>query len=396
MKVDKLPRLNNNYLANDLERFVFSAPQVTSAEDKDVRRLLESNQIFVQRTEGELDEPEFYVAVPAWSLLDWIKNIPPTDSGLTKKATPCTNAARTLLRGLNKKSPSLWWERFVAVTIVSRSLANPSLKYVFGVPLESNMVRPEGLDIKIAEKALSFHALPDAGCARDTLTIYQDNQPGFDGHVIMRVKEAAEDDVGSYAHQIQTLTMKKQNEVGGGKEGFMNHFYLQMKIQSPQKKGQNRKKTTSEVLASALSYTLLNHVLRYGESPDGNVNFILYNWGLERELPSASASPDPYDLKCALLACWDESKGGKLPSEIVTEWIDLMIEAEMVDSNFGKDEFLKKFDDLVKAYVEKYFQTNIHVVDGPMLDKWLLPSFLPFPMMLTALGIHKLDDTLSG
>jgi hypothetical protein len=45
------------------------------------------------------------------------------------------------------------------------------------------------------------------------------------------------------------------------------------------------------------------------------------------------------------------------------------------------------FNELVRDFTEKFFITNVHVVDGNTLDDWLLPSFLPFPIMFTALGL---------
>jgi hypothetical protein len=396
MEVDNMPKLTHSFSPEELERFVFSAPEFITGEDEVFRRLLEGNKVFVQRTEGEVETPRFCVAVPAWSLLEWIANISVPNPDIRCSKVPRTDAARLLFQRWPDDSPSLWWERIVELAIVSRSYGcpNSSLNSIFGLARGCDQTPKEAyrLGIHFAIDKEGYRALPDSS-RHNTLTVYQDGQSGFDAHALIH-------------QQFSSV---------------QSHFYLQMKIQSPQKKGQNRTKTTAEVLAHALPFTLLNHILRYNEGIDkaedilGNVNFVLYNWALGRESPlsinrlPADPELDLQNLKNAVLAGWDKSKGGELPSESIEEWITDMVNAKQIPermvsiervSKSGRKTLLKRrnpnsrrlflleFDALVKMYVEKYFESNVHVVDGPTLEKWISPSFLPFPMLLTALGVE--------
>jgi hypothetical protein len=81
-----------------------------------------------------------------------------------------------------------------------------------------------------------------------------------------------------------------------------------------------------------------------------------------------------------ILDCWGSVSPGdrsdRSPRSRVAEWAT--VKGKNVPGGF---------DELVRDFTEKYFTTNVHVVDGNVLDDWLLPSFLPFPIMLSALGL---------
>jgi hypothetical protein len=262
---------------------------------------------------------------------------------------------------LKEEAPSLWWARLVEFTIVSRSFKEElPLEKVFGISAArfGNSRGPYDLTIHVAEVGEGYRALPDLswwGPGKNILTVYRDdNQPGFDGHV------AIFDD-----HQ----TDKRPP----------THFYLQMKLQSTQE-------TVVEDLASALPFTILIHIWRYGKDSitRGDVHFVLYSWGLRRNNstlnPAAAAAAVAADMRKDILDCWGSvspcDRSDRSPRSRVAEWAT--VKGKSVPGGF---------DELVRDFTEKYFTTNVHVVDGNVLDDWLLPSFLPLPMMLSALGL---------
>ena len=375
MEVRGLPYLHHfdQFTPSQLEELVFSAPKFLSIKDALLMTFLETGRIFVQRMVGNVETPEFCVAVPIWSLLDWIKHVPEqaTDHfSIGNSSTPRTDGARFLLSILKDSQPSAWWERLVATTIFCRSCDGDDIELndVLGVSSTSlnSFDGPYNMDIYLAPKNTLYRALPDTNSDTNLLTIFQDNQPAFDAHVLIHGSET-----------------KGECQVAGV---ISMHFYLQMKIQSPQKK------STAEILAHDLSFTVLNHVLRYVKGGadgsnvtdlHGEVHYVLYNWGLGR----GGQSPDdlPPNLKANVLKALNKATGGVSPRDHVTTWFNEKIAAGQIG---GKGALLPgNFDDLVTSYVEQHFDTNVHVVDGPKLDDWLLPSFLPLPMMLTDLGI---------
>jgi hypothetical protein len=378
MKIGKYtPVLADKMTPLQIEEFVFSAPQSFRTDNAEFRNLLENASIFVQRMEGEAGEPQFCVAVSAISLLQWIEDTIPTahrtperrwwerlfgapfgsDPGprpAVSSETPRTDAAHLLLQDLMEETPSLWWERLVEFTLVSRSFKRKlPLEEVFGIsanPLGASK-GPYNLTINVAEVGAGYRALPDVsqrGPGKNVLTVYRsDKQSGFDGHVVIFDEQR--------------------------RDKRPTHFYLQMKIKSTQG-------SLAEILARAFPFTLLNHIWRYGKESvkRGEVHFVLYSWGLGR----GNISPVfvATDMKNDVMHRWapvsPDDRSDRPPCKRVANW-----------AKAGGKGVPGGFDELVRDFTEKYFTTNVHVVDGNVLDDWLLPSFLPFPMMFTALGL---------
>jgi hypothetical protein len=155
------------------------------------------------------------------------------------------------------------------------------------------------------------------------------------------------------------------------------------------------KQEMAEAVTEELCFTILQHIWRYGYSDSdslNNIHFVYYNWGLGRADPSkpaAGSSSDastaatssmsayaPADVKREILVCLAKKSPSKYVNVTFENWIQ------------PAKEIPGHFDIYVNRFVDQMAETNVHVVDGPVLDDWLIPSFLPFPLMFTALGVE--------
>jgi hypothetical protein len=247
----------------------------------------------------------------------------------------------------------------VELTIVSRSFSPAmgtglSINQVFGLAASSLRrsppAEPYKLSIETARFAAGFSALPDTSVNKNLITVYKDDdQSGFDAHALV------------FPDEISRQPL---------------HLYLQMKIQP------STKEAMAKTVTRQLCFTLLTHMWRYGYSgPDSlkNVHFVYYNWGLGRpdsSNPVTRSAYTPAKLKAEILACLTKKSPSKYVDGEFEDWIQ------------PKKALPHEFDTCVNRFVDEMTETNVHVVDGPVLDGWLLPSFLAFPLMFTALGVE--------
>jgi hypothetical protein len=253
-----------------------------------------------------------------------------------------------LLQKLRKlEKISTWWEIIVCATIVSKSFSKrnliPSLNEVFGFDLEKGHKSffssyDESIDLtpEFVPQGQTYARLPEPNQG-NKLLIFGGKQSGFDAYTAINA-----------ANKPRL------------------HFYLQMKIEFHKKKddGTGSNMPTSEVVAKSLTLTLREHLLRYPDCvPDldllRHVHLVIYNWG----------------------------DGGEpaLTKDEVRKRLEVITPSARVAGGSSKEKTLKGFDDIVLGFVDAHF-ANIHVVDRPSLEKWMIPSFLPFPILFTALG----------
>ena len=155
-----------------------------------------------------------------------------------------------------------------------------------------------------------------------------------------------------------------------------HHFYAQVKIRFPFHRDEGRDQTIDEVIAHTVGLTLLHHICRYAPYDNLNdvdlnlnaIHVILYNWG-----DDGRVKPN----KDEVLSLWKKVYSRK----------NKAFKSQAIDK-LGMQEVPKHFKSVVLRYLENHFN-NIHVVARPILEKWLLPSLLPIPMLVDAVTVEK-------
>jgi hypothetical protein len=172
------------------------------------------------------------------------------------------------------------------------------------------------------------------------------------------------------------------------KSGNRYHFYLQSKLrfQLPELRGDKKRRrdgdgaceqrppqTVDEVLAHGLAMSLLQHVsCETGEGDLSTVHFVLYYWGGDDGEEGGAVLPEQTEVLRHLTG-----------SHILQEMMRCEAEKHRQDPEVVMASVVK--------FISEHFG-NIHVVSRPRLQSWLLPSLLPFPILLSALSALPEDS----
>jgi hypothetical protein len=235
---------------------------------------------------------------------------------------------------------SEWWERFMDITIVCRSLLEPSSSIcdMFGIS-------DKGSPDLLLEKIWKLE--------------------------VFRVYDDPADDINEFDYS--TLIDKKMNTLFvplPGTSGFDSLvmlyikskprlFYNQVKIDIP------KNKPFEQLVCDMICYNLLHYFNTICNSDKKkvsleDVHMIIYNWG-------------------------EEDGRDKLSSMNKTMCNDAISKKfnNIKDFPGSKNKALRK---LVNEYVDNHIGSNVHVVGRRVLKDWILPSFIPFPVLFTELG----------
>ena len=182
------------------------------------------------------------------------------------------------------------------------------------------------------------------------MCVVQANQPGFDSRVDLKKTN------------IRILERPLR-------------FYVQAKIQKP---GNNKSAegvgvgVWDEILAKMVVHNLLDHVelsasVAAADASLPEVFMVLYNWG-------ETGEEMVRDVDRGNVAMQALKKVATLSKEQLKVVIDV------------KGSTVEDISDLVQRYLSQHWG-NVQMVGREGLQPWLLPTLLPFPVLLTGIGI---------
>jgi hypothetical protein len=85
--------------------------------------------------------------------------------------------------------------------------------------------------------------------------------------------------------------------------------------------------------------------------------------------------------------CIDEYGPTKIKKDIIAELEEMRMKIPP-DNEVALPELVQQFNKdrgAVRSFVEEFGEINIHVVNRPTIENWLLPSFLPIAYLATDL-----------
>ena len=326
-----------------LSKILFSHPTERSSRNEQFRYELDNNLVMIFK---KVSPKSFLASVQAIKLLDFIsedesfeyKNEVEDDKLLSNGLILLNEIKKKNVQDKNNKYTvvSTWWKRFVDLTILGRSYRTCSIFDCFGIQndkLTSSILSKKNIwEISVVnvKNLKSTFATVFNNTINNTLIIPIENQKGFDSCVVLHL---ADDDTKLI-------------------------FYSQMKIGKTSK-------LRLKIVANTVFQTIKTHIEVNKEIKNDvlnsdidfeNVHIVYYDWGA-----------DDASLK------------------ITKE--DLLKEVEK--KNISNDDRI--YLENTKKYIGIYF-TNIHFVDYFQLKEWLNPTFLPFPILLTNIGVNNNEN----
>jgi hypothetical protein len=304
-----------------VESFVLSSRSF-DVENNFFRDTLEKGEIFIVREERR----SFIPAVPVWALLDLIRQ-----NNLASWTTPRCTAAQALIGRFDQTSqPASWWERLVDLTIACRSHDGNDLEELFGVYCSEDVFSKKSLPLRVLNESdiIQAQAPPEQSLPvkyamadlANVLVIAAPNKPGYDSMVKLCLPEV-------------TVPL---------------YIYNQMKLSYPQGE------SLEEVVGKMICYVLLYHLTDVGDDLS-SVYITLYNWGDNTTDMDEEPPLDNRMLRSALDTTLENvRKRFKLPENFprrLTEFMD-------------------------------HYLSHVHFVGQKRMQRWLLPTLLPFPSIL--------------
>jgi broad-specificity NMP kinase len=388
----------DDYPTKFFSNVLFSHPLKRSAEDEKLSYELEHNLVMMFK---QIGPQSFLTSVQAFKLLDFIsefnfdyKNTIENDKLLSNGLILLNELKiKNKFKNINEKNKNnenvvmstSWWARFVDLTILGYSyqpLKN-SIFDVFGIQKNNNNKSVESIldeknnwkidvvSVKNLNTTFATVLLNNTKTTNILIIPNIENQTGFDSCVVL--------------HVANTKLI----------------FYLQMKIG----KTSNTKLKTN--ISNAIFQVIKTHIEVKKENKndvlinDNNDDFDFHNNNeINNNKNDVLIDDDNFDLNNVHIVYynWDADDDDDDVSSMkkITKQ-DLLTETEAEKKNkynsYSQHDLV--YLKYTQKFIEKYFFTNIHFVDHFQLKEWLNPSFLPFPILLTNIGVNnnnKIND----
>lgn len=303
---------------------------INPRNDSAARSLIETNGLFLIP-----DKPKDTNAFRFAMRLGTFSNYLPSVARETK--SPIVHAAFALFGSVfydNIPNISIWWERAVLLTIISRTMSG-NLD-IFGSLNGSliNMYRSTNcsyLSIRLSETQASLKQLIEGELTSTPL-----NFQGADGIVIL----------------------------------MGNAIYLQMKI--AKSKGKNR----ARVFFKAVRSILQTHFLLYPNIPLSKVSVVFYEWSYINDAEKETLVSDINKM----FNEWAQRDASENTNKFFRKNDPSINDDELENLVIN---FLSKIDGFVIN--SSFCSTNVHFIDRSILNTWLLPTLAPIPRLVQAI-----------
>jgi len=314
--LEEMPRYNSNinHLSeSNLANYVFSTPSTHSEEDSTLRELSEMGKLLIIKTKSD---SEFVTCVPSISLLNWLD----ISTSRAVYQNRIVAAARHLLLDFKMcQKVGVWWERVVALNIITRSSNHCSMTSLLGIKsIDGDFFSDFNITVARVSSRSPGHSVADC-----LVIPPASNHPGND--VCLKLIDTASQ--------------------------IAYRFFLQIKLSVP------NRASFFAVVASMICHNILE-TMKDLSIDMNHTHMILYIWNLDDAIfESVNHGRD------AVLA-------------LVPGTIEKMMSANstIIPSDFSE---------IVLHYVKNCYNSHIHVLDNSTMREWLSPSLVAFPMLFT-------------